>query len=178
MTYTPDGLVFQKTLPVAIGSDTPQKLSANPGLITTSVYDALGRVVSISDITGTTKTLYEGLTTKTWDHANIAKDYIVDAFGNLVGVVEYDTGKQYTTTYEYDIVGNLLRLTDALGNTRSFTYNMRGKRLSAEDIHPQGSSAVIYRYTYDQVGNLIGMRTPAGILVTYDYNKNNQNNIS
>ncbi len=172
--YTPEGLAAIQTLPVSVGSDVRYPITTQTELYTTNTYDALGRIIHSQNVTGVTKKAYNGLTTHTWDHAGVQKDTMSDAFGNLVAVGEYDNGKQYITRYEYDIRDNLIGIIDALGNVRSFTYDMQNRRLSAEDIHPIGSTAGIYRYQYDDAGNMTQMRYPSGVVVYFGYDKSNR----
>ena len=59
------------------------------------------------------------------------------------------------TEYGYDPVGNLLTISDARGNTRSFSYDLLDRLEGTTD--PLGNGTA---YGYDAVGNLVA-RTDA-----------------
>ena len=75
------------------------------------------------------------------------------------------------TTYVYNGLGALTKITDALGNVRNFTYDGLGRRLTAQDLH--GSSDTTYgtwTYAYDDGGNLTQVLDPKSQTInrTYD----------
>ena len=76
-----------------------------------------------------------------------------DAFGRLVTVVEDDNGTLATTTYAWNANDTLATTTDAYGNVRHFTYEGRGLRLTAEDLHDPGDGTFgTWKYAYDDAG--------------------------
>lgn len=122
-------------------------------------YDALGALtldetLVQSSVLWSTSTLYDGWQQQHYDANGRRKDRTVDAFGDLTQVTEYNTGgATYTTTYGYDVAGNLTQVTDALGNTTSLSYDLLGRKTAMND--PDMGQ---WLYQYDAVGNLTNQR--------------------
>ena len=118
-------------------------------------YDALGALtldetLAQSSVLWSTSTLYDGWQQQHYDANGRRKDRTVDAFGNLTQVTEYNTGgATYTTTYGYDVAGNLTLVTDALGNTTSLSYDLLGRKTAMND-----PDMGYWTYAYDGSGNL------------------------
>ncbi len=94
---------------------------------------------------------------------------VTDKFGNLRGVMQDVGGLEISSYYEYDILGNLIRITDPKGNVAEYTYNSLGQ-LELVD-HPDGGKSKFY---YDLNGNLErteildGSEIIGEIFITYD----------
>lgn len=75
-----------------------------------------------------------------------------------------DPSKDVVTTYAYDRNGNLLSVTDPLGNATSYAYDGFDRRIRVTD--PLGN---ITTYAYDKAGNAIETRTyaPGQALVSH-----------
>src|SRR5208282_1924108 len=73
---------------------------------TTTLYDAVGNVISTIDARGTTASYVYNV--RNW------RTQRIDAFGNAL---------QRTTTTSYDAVGNVFNVTDPLGVVASFGYD-------------------------------------------------------
>jgi RHS repeat-associated protein len=70
----------------------------------------------------------------------------------------------HTTQFtRYDANGRVLEMIDVNGVISQFTYDLRGRLLTAT----QGNATT--QYTYDPVGNLIRVVQPAGATLEYDY---------
>ena len=139
-------------------------------LYTNYLYDSLQRVTRISNAVGTSTNTYYKWTTTNTDPRGYLKDSVVDAFGNLVNVVEHATTVG-TTTYAYDALNNLATTTDALGNVRAFAYDGLSRRTSAQDLHAVGDATFgTWTYTYDDAGNSTSQTDPKSQVVnrTYD----------
>ncbi|MEJ8292154.1 RHS repeat-associated core domain-containing protein [Delftia tsuruhatensis] len=65
--------------------------------------------------------------------------------------------------------GQLASLTNALGQTRHFSYDLAGRLVRASQ--PGGSAT---HYSYDAAGNLLDLQTPAGIRHSFRYDAVNQ----
>jgi RHS repeat-associated protein len=77
----------------------------------------------------------------------------------------------YVTTYTYNGLNLLTKITDALGNVRNFTYDGLGRRLTAQDLHASSDSTYgTWTYTYDDAGNLTKVVDPKSQTInrTYD----------
>lgn len=170
--YNNMGRVSQKSLPYNL-SGMPTNYSGptiNTNIITTTNYDTLGRATSITNSLGTTNSNYNLNKVTITDPENHIKDIVRDAYGNIVQVVEHNGSNTYTTNYSWDTLGNLIGMTDALGNVRSFTYDAQGNRLTATDLHDPADTAYgSYSYTYNKNNNLIRKVTPNGNVIDYAY---------
>lgn len=89
---------------------------------TTTVSNAQGKVVSVTEPAGTTS-------------------YTYDAFGNLKTVTDAEGN---VTTYSYDTRGNKISMQDPDMGTWTYTYNVLGKPLTTVDAKNQTTS-----YAYD-----------------------------
>jgi len=131
-------------------------------------YDDVGRVSRLINADGTQiATIYDDRTTlvkdenvmadRSWKHGIRTE---VDAHGNTIqvdeclGISSGDSGECdnatiYTTTYVYDALGNLLKITDDQGNNTNIFYDTMGRKRVMKD--PDSGD---WNYSYDTVGNL------------------------
>lgn len=107
---------------------------------TRTTYDALDRTAAVTapgDIT--TSNAYSVAThprvagrlvrqTETTDPEGKVRRLYSDAADQLVAVVELSDGRELKTTYDYSAAGDLLAIEDARGNTRTFGYDLAGRR--------------------------------------------------
>ncbi|MCL2332888.1 MAG: DNRLRE domain-containing protein [Actinomycetia bacterium] len=143
-------------------------------VVSNTTYDASGNVVT-SSTTGqpTENTTYDisgNATSETSiDSAGTVldsteSDYDLD--GNVISSTESASGKPaVTTTYTYDLAGNLLSTQMGGQQATTNTYNVRGEMLSTTDF-----DAVTTLYTYDEAGNQISEKvgTDNPTTKTYD----------
>jgi RHS repeat-associated protein len=153
--YDARGLIKQSSLPYIQG------LESATGRWSIPTYDALGRTIDVQQPNNThSKVCYSGWVTTTIDPKLHKKVETKDAYGRVSIVKEY-TGTQAdcltaggilyaTTTYTYNLVGNLLSVTDTNGNVSSMTYDTLGRKLTMHD--PDMGN---WSYTYDTNGNLL-----------------------
>ena len=100
-------------------------------------YDALDRIKTDrlyqanGTLDRTTGTSYSGRTTTTTDPLGRAHREVSDVMGRLRRVIDPSPGG--TTWYEYDSLGNLNRIVDAIGAVSTGTYNVRGFRTQWSD---------------------------------------------
>ena len=129
-----------------------------------SIYDSLGRTVSVvaPDGASTSSYVYEGASVKMLDAKGIWKKFLKDAVGNLATVWEPNPagGADLESTYAYDQFDRLtsvVKLRGSTAQTRTFNYGVQGL---ASKIEPEtGSSTYFYRsidgrldYSYDARG--------------------------
>jgi len=161
--YDQRGLAATKSLPYFEGLETPRNVSLT--------YDPVGRITQTTNPDNTiTKTSYDkGRITfiDANDHKKIEEK---DVYGRLIKVEEYTgTGGSYSlyaaTTYEYDILGNLLKTIDTLNNQTTITYDTLGRKVSMND--PDMGT---WSYAYDANGNLTSQKDAKNktIIFTYD----------
>ncbi|OGZ63367.1 MAG: hypothetical protein A2639_01720 [Candidatus Staskawiczbacteria bacterium RIFCSPHIGHO2_01_FULL_34_27] len=133
-------------------------------------YDAMGRMVTLTNAVGNTSNTYNNWKFTTTDANGKSKDLYKDAYGNVLQVDEHNAGNTYSTFYSYNYLGNVIKITDALNNVRTFTYNGLGQRLIAQDLHaPTDTSFGIWNYTYDDSGNIIQVVNPNNQIINYTH---------
>jgi RHS repeat-associated protein len=183
--YDGDGLLIQAG-DLALQNDSQNGLLAGTSLgqvATTATYNAFGEVVGASAAAGTgpvvgaqyTRDKLGRITQKveTIGGATNTYRYSYDARGRLTTV-----GKDGVTlsTYAYDAAGNRLSWTGPTG-TRVATYDGQDRLLQYGDLsysyRASGELAAktqnghTMSYTYDALGNLLGVTTADGIAISY-----------
>ena len=149
--------------------------TTTPTLLTTFTYDALGRSTNIATAVGSTISSYDQWISTVTDPRGKIKTFTRDALDRLVSVIEHNGVASYTTTYAYNGRGDLTSLTDALGNTRSFTYDGLSRRLTAQDLHaPADTTFGTWTYVYDDASNLSSSLDPKAQTVQYTYDNLNR----
>lgn len=139
------------------------------GYATTMGYDALGRVVNVKTADGsTTTTSYTGNQTTVTDPAGKSRQYTYNALGMLTKVVEDPSGLNYTTSYQYDVLGDLTQVTQG-SEIRSFGYDSLGRLLWA--VNPESGTI---NYRYDALGNLVWRDDNMGRQTCYSYDALNR----
>ncbi len=175
IVYNSSGLVDRESLPYFSTGSSKTSATSTSHLYSRYTYDALKRLLTAANSVGTTTTAYEAWSATTTDANGNPKGLVYDAFKQLAKVIEYESGTPYTTQYEYDTLGSLTKITDASANVRNFTYDARGKRLTAEDIHnPADGTYGTWSYSYDVAGNLATTTDPKGQVVDYLYDPLNR----
>ena len=151
--YDARGAVRRRSVPAFTTATTTQW--------TTFRYDALGRVTRTTYPDGTqTRACYDDWVTVEIDANRHKTRTTRDAYGRVVKVEEYTgtyttcstaRGTPYaTTTYVYDRLGNLLTVTDALGNRTTMRYDTLSRKTQMRD-----PDLGTWTYQYDLNGNLI-----------------------
>jgi len=152
-------------------------IGMTPELYSTYTYDPLGRVLSLANILGSTDYEYDDWQTSVTDPDMHVKNYLSDAYGNLIEVQEVDATNAaiYHTYYEWSLAGKLTKITDDLGNIRTFIYNIAGDRIVAEDLHSTTDMSIgVWTYQYDDFGNMKLSVDPNGVSISYDYDALNR----
>jgi len=184
---------------VSTGSASP----INPsGYWTTSAYDALGRVLSVTTPDGAVvTTAYAGstggtlgMTVLVTDQAGKTRRSLTDALGRLVRVDEPDANGSLDsggtpvqpTSYAYDLLGNLRQVTQG-SQQRFFMYDSLSRLIRA--LNPEqtanpllnltdsntNNSQWVFAYSYDVNGNLLARTDARGVMATYTYDALNRN---
>jgi RHS repeat-associated protein len=134
-------------------------------LWTTSTFDALGRVLTITTPDSAVATSsYSGNAVTVTDQAGKARKSVSDALGRLLTVYEDPSGANYQTSYDYDVLDSLTTVTQG-AQTRTFVYDSL-KRLSSATNPESGTVS----YTYDNNGNVLTRvdARPVTTTIVYD----------
>jgi len=142
---------------------------------TTYTYDALDRRIATTDTLGrTTRVEYDkiGNITDEIDANGIITHYVYDELNRLVEVIQnYKPGitanadTNVRVRYEYDAVGNRIRITDANWQVTEFQYDELNRVISKKDPLLR-----TWQYSYDLAGNVTA-RTDGNYKTTlFEYN--------
>ncbi|CAG1007425.1 partial tRNA(Glu)-specific nuclease WapA, partial [Anaerolineales bacterium] len=143
-------------------------------------YDALGRtiVVTSTDSSTATRTAFSGRSIGVLDTNGHQHISTTDALGRLAAVKEYtstatainfNATAYATTTYAYDTLNNLVRVTDTLSNSTIIAYNRLGQKTVITD-----TDMGVWQYAYDLVGNLTRQTDARGQRVCFYYDPLNR----
>lgn len=179
-----------------VATSTNNYLATETPITTTSTYDAFNRLLSSSNVFGTTSYSYtlgsgEATTTQTLPDGKVKKStidatgklikssngiagtvhYTYDSWGNetVLGVGHFGTAFFTMISKEYDVSGRLKKETDQDAGTTTYTYNTYGQLLSK--IDPKGK---VTSFQYDLVGR-ISQKSLDGYVTTYNYYGNLKN---
>jgi RHS repeat-associated protein len=154
---------------------------------TTTTFDALSRVLTVTTPdNAVVTTSYSGNTVTITDQAQKKRKSVTDALGRLIEVYEDPNALNYQTTYLYDVLDNLVNVTQGT-QQRFFMYDSL-KRLIRSRYPEQatlgslalsepitGNSAWSMGYQYDANGNLTVRTDPRGVVSIYVYDALNRN---
>ncbi len=163
--YDQCGRKIYESLPYAFDNSTP-----NTG--DSFTYDALGRVTRISHPDNTSVTYsYSGNTVTINNERGIATTYSFKSFGDPEDKRLYSVkdAQNNTTSYEYDLLGNIIRVDSPAGGDRVFNYDPKG--FLASETHPESGTTT---YSYDEIGNVISKTSADGKTITYLYDQLNR----
>jgi RHS repeat-associated protein len=169
VTVTLNGTAYQTTYGA---SDTAGSIATRlAGLITAGSWanaSASGGTITLTTKTGGTATNYSLAASYAWNNAIFVNPSFTTSTSGNVLQGGYDAGaldsQPYVTLYQYDALGNLLRV-DQKGTapgdstqwrTRTFTYDSFSRLLTA--TNPESGTIT---YSYDLDGNLLQKTSPA-----------------
>jgi YD repeat-containing protein len=125
---------------------------AASGMVTTSTYDGLGRVLSATDNTGGATTVVyddEGRRVVTSQAGGLVTTSLYSTAGELTSVLKSDAGGALgQTRMWYDALGNLRVTQDADGAKCVMFYDAAGRQTATMD-----TAGRVTEYTYDVRGN-------------------------
>ena len=176
-TYDGDGRVASVS--------NPYRTKSGPTYgVTSYTYDALNRKLQVTDPDGSTvSTVYSGNCTTVTDEAGKNRESCTDGLERVKSVTENPTGLDYTTTYTYDALDDLLSVVQNGSRQRSFTYDSL-KRLTQSQNPEIGNSSIgtaSISYAYDADSNLTSRVSPlpnettlSTVTTTYQYDALNR----
>ena len=130
----------------------------------TFTYDASNNVVESTDEMGLI-TQYEYDDTYNIIKVSDNSDATLDSNGNIVGANACGARE----TREYNRVGNLTKLTDAIGRIEQYEYNIFGEQVKKIDKDNAATN-----FEYDNNGNLTKVIRPDNQELIYTYDKHNK----
>ncbi len=174
--YNSIGAIASDSLPYFAASSAWAAPTATAALYSNFYYDPIGRTTTVTDAIGTSKSAYSDWKTTVTDPLNNKKDYIKDAYGNLAQTIEYTSPSvSATSTYTWNRLGKLTKLTDAAANIRNFSYDILGRLTKSEDLHTSGDTTFgSSTYAYDVANNLTTLVTPNNQTINYAYDALNR----
>lgn len=138
-------------------------------------YDALGRIFNIqyNNIAnpvneGRLHTVYNANRLEFLDQVSNLSWNEIDALGRLTKVSEGLAYLNYETTYSYDSINNLRKITQG-EQIRTFNYDTLSKLIS--ETNPENFTI---QYFYDRRGNLVSNRNTKGVITKYSYDELNR----
>lgn len=167
-----------------VAEDNPSLTSTTSTIVpppvvpeTNYTYDALDRVVLVSNPDGTNKTtIYDRANITDVDENGHQHTYQTDALGRITTVIEENVDPSlnnitdaYTTRYAYDANDNLVLITDTTGNQFLFTYDSLNRKTGMND--PDMGH---WSYQYDNRGNLVQQTDARGQTITLSYDALNR----
>src|SRR5271165_3812728 len=174
-TYDGKGRPYQISLPYRTGPLSGGTCSgAEAEHFATTAYDGADRVMSVTTDDGSkTMTTYTGNVATVTDPFSAARATTTDGLGRLKQVVEDPAGKDYTTSYNYDLLDDLVSVTQG-SLTRTFTYDAMKRLVTAQN--PENGticygmvSGSTCTENYDANGNLLSKTDNKQITTSYTY---------
>ncbi|KXJ11728.1 tRNA(Glu)-specific nuclease WapA [Exaiptasia diaphana] len=158
--YGPFGQVRRQSLPYYPKGQSPSWVLFK--------YDKIGREVLEErpldgPVTARRVTLYNGLESVTIDANGKRKKMERDVLGRIIKVTDALGGK---VTYQYDSVGNLIKTTDPGGHVTSMAYDRLGNKISMND-----PNMGLWEYSYDAHGQKIWQKDAVGNEMFYTYDR-------
>ncbi|MET7334213.1 DNRLRE domain-containing protein [Nonomuraea sp. NPDC005650] len=143
-----------KTVTDPLGVKTP----AGGDYTTAYDYDGFGQLIKATDANGNPATFGDY-------HPSGYPEEITNAYNQV-------------TTTKYDVRGNVLNVTDALGKTTSQTYDIFKRPLESKVPKDQDASPPVFIVTpapiYDRNDNITKTTAPNGVVATADYDAADQ----
>lgn len=152
-TWTYTYTTLASDLKVLTSIDGPGDSGLGIDDVTSYTYDSEGRVTSVTDPNGLVTQVLAfdalGLPSLVQDPQGFEWAFSYDINGRLLSAVFQPGALDETSTFTYDVVGQMLTSTDSLGRTWSYTYD-EARRLAAI-TSPAGETMT---FEHDAMGNV------------------------
>ena len=138
----------------------------------TFTYDSLGRILEILHPDDTKISYqYKENSLIVNDERNFEQIYNFKSFGDptqkrLIGIIDSDSN---TTSYKYDVFGNIIEIKSPLGNMRKYVYGSNNFLLKRKE--PETGTTI---YKHDQIGNITSKHDSNGEVILYKYDSLNR----
>ncbi len=168
--YDPINRVIKQSNPYFVAADENYSIANYSVSAIIYTYDPLSRIVKVINLDGTVKNVtFEHWKIIQYDENNHKQIYYLDAYGQVVKVIEYIGNNYFETKYDYDSLGNLLSIIDSQNNIFNYTYDSLGRKIKEKNI-----DSGIWQYYYDNAGNLIKQVDNNSINITLNYDELNR----
>jgi RHS repeat-associated protein len=182
LAYDVMGRVTARGHPFFSSADKQRFIAGLPLRPTLSEHDILGRVVRTLAPDGAETTLAYGFGIPTGMTVKQLRSTVRDALGNVrvlyrdtadrsTATEEWIQGRKPTTRYDFDPLGQLVRIFDAAGTVTEMAYDLRGRRTSIAT-----PDTGLTELRYDMAGNLVERVDPnmraTGLSIQYAYEFN------
>lgn len=141
------------------------------GLVTTYGYDSSDRVASVTVNGHTTSYVYnaDNLIAAVTDPLNYTTTYAYVKHDNSdqVKTCTITDPNSHVTVQEFNIAGQLIKVTDALGHSESFTYDGAGNRATVTNERTQ-----TWSYLYNAYGDVTRVTDPLQNVTEYTWGYN------
>lgn len=147
---------------------------ADPDGEVSYTYDENGNVLTVTDAEGTIERRYDALNRVTWyrDARGNVIEYDYDSVGNLVRLT-YPDGR--AVQYAYDDADRLISVTDWNGRETRYGYDKNGRLVRTE--RPNGTVRTRYYDNYGQLIQQSDVKADGELIIRYDYNYDAAGNI-
>ncbi|HDH12596.1 MAG TPA: RHS repeat protein [Nitrospirae bacterium] len=149
------------------------------GKKTQITYDNEKRLINYTDGAGNIITLNYDESQETYvtsnrpvsiEYPTYTKKLYYDRLQRITRVTDIlDENTSHTTSYEYDLVGNITSKTDQEGSTTTYEYDALNRIIKITD-----PIEGITEYTYDDRGNMIKLQDPKDGVTQFEYDRNNR----
>lgn len=160
-----DSSALRRVSSVKVGDEPPSTISYTPSSNTTTVTDPAGNSF---------RYIHEDFRlTSAPDHNTDAFRYEDALNPNQPTYIEDKEGNP--TYFQYDSMGNTIKITNAQGKIAEFSYNSKSNITTKRDFHSIASSIPAAQYSYDTNDNrLISVTNPENEIVNLFYNSYQQ----
>jgi RHS repeat-associated protein len=145
----------------------------NTGITESQTFDSFGNVTSKTNGRGqvfrSTYNPTNGLLTSEVAPGGQRVDYNYNSKGQITGKTVYPaSGQSLTTSYEYDISGNISKVISSDGKETQFVYDLAGNQTQAISF-TNGLATATTQYFYDAFNRLTKVISPNAEVTAYTY---------
>ncbi|HPH98466.1 MAG TPA: RHS repeat-associated core domain-containing protein [Anaerolineaceae bacterium] len=160
--YDNMGRLWKQSVPRAVSGTGTALQTQNFSTVTTTLYDARGRVSTVTDPSGVTAT----------NTYSFEQGSGLLAGSGYFSVVSTTNGKGQTQKSYTDLLGRTVRVNPASsegGTTMYYTYNLANQLTTVWQVGTDGTAFASTTISYDRAGRKVGMTDPDMGTWSYSY---------
>ena len=139
----------------------------DPQVWTVVERDELNQPFTVTQPDGSQISTYQaGWRADITDARGVKTSYYRNSSRQVTEVHQWNDGVEQVTRYQYDLLGNLTKITDALGEETRISYDALGRKQRLVD-----PNAGTYDYKYDNEGRVTEVHGSGGSIITYRYDR-------